>query len=287
MWHSRRNRHDRWPRYVPVAERRQQAQKKIETLKKKGVTLNPVVVVGRTIAHTFWGKSWCENLEKYSDYSSRLSRGRSYLRNGSILDLQITKGQVKAQVMGSSLYNVTINVKEIVDSQWQKLAKTCAGKIDSMIELLQGKFSKAVMEIMTRKEEGLFPKPQEISMSCSCPDFAVMCKHVAAVLYGIGATLDHKPEWLFELRHVNHVDLISSAGSAHSLTSSNTETALVEGELADIFGIELETSKPLAAIPVPKRPTKKNPSKPKASASKTKDKKDKGKAQKIKLKGKK
>jgi uncharacterized Zn finger protein len=233
-----------WAEYVPVAERRKKAEKHKALLKKKGVTLNPVVIEGRMIAKTFWGKAWCDNLEAYSDFSNRLPRGRTYVRNGSVIDLQITKGQVKAQVMGSSLYRVTIEIKPMAELKWKILVKACAGKIDSLIELLQGKFSKAVMEIITQKEDGLFPKPQEITMKCSCPDYASMCKHSAAVLYGIGAILDKKPEWLFDLRHVDQIDLIATASGSEVLIQNPVSNSMLkDDELSALFGIEMEADK--------------------------------------------
>ncbi len=235
-----------WPVYVSAAERKAKTAKHIEKLKKKGLTLQPVHVEGRLIAKTFWGKAWCENLEAYSDFDSRLPRGRTYVRNGSVIDLQITKGQIKAQVMGSSLYQIKIDIKPMPQEKWKTLVQACAGKIDSLIELLQGKFSKAVMEIMTQEEGGLFPAPKEISMKCSCPDYAGMCKHIAAVLYGVGTILDAKPEHLFELRHVDHVDLIAHASQNQTLVQSQEDPLLADDELSALFGIELDTGKAAA-----------------------------------------
>lgn len=230
-----------WGEYVSVAERKKKAAQHIKSLQKKGRSVNPIVIEGRAIAKTFWGKAWCENLESYSDYENRLPRGRTYVRNGSVIDLQVTKGQVKAQVMGSSLYNITINVKPMPEGKWKSLVKACAGKIDSLIELLQGQFSKAVMETITQKEGGLFPKPQEISMRCSCPDYAGMCKHIAAVLYGIGATLDTNADWLFALRHVDHLDLVASANSGEAIMhSQSSDHVIEEGDLSALFGIEMD-----------------------------------------------
>jgi uncharacterized Zn finger protein len=247
---------DSWPKYVSVAERKKSAEKHAQSLKKKGQNLNPVVIEGRTIAKTFWGKAWCDNLEAYSDYENRLPRGRTYARNGSVIDLQITKGQVKAQVMGSSLYHVTVNITPMVEEKWKILVKLCSGKIDSLVELLQGKFSKAVMQTMTEKEKGLFPKPQEIKMSCSCPDIAGMCKHIAAVLYGVGAILDANPQGLFQLRHVDHTDLIVSASAGDALVQPQAiENVLHEDDLSALFGIEMDTVK------------QKKPSKPEAKAT--------------------
>ena len=275
------SKYERWPRYVSVAERKEKAAKHIAKLEKKGTELNPVVIEGRTIAKTFWGKAWCDNLEAYSDFDSRLPRGRTYARNGSIIDLQLTKGQVKAQVMGSSLYKVTIDIKPIAQNKWKALVEACAGKIDSLIELLQGKFSKAVMEILTEKENGLFPKPQEITMKCSCPDYADMCKHIAAVLYGVGAKLDTHPEGLFDLRHVDHVDLLTKASQGSAFIQNQTGDNLLEDtELSSLFGIEMasENSKTIKQEDTPVKPIKK-PVRSKSKAEAEKEKKTIGKSQ--------
>lgn len=240
----------RWPEYVSVAQKKKNAEEKIKSLSKKGKNLNPVNIEGRLIAKTFWGKSWCQNLETYSDYSNRLPRGRSYVRNGSVIDLNISKGSIDAQVMGSSLYEISIKIKPMSKNKWQSLVKSCAGKIDSLIELLKGKFSKSVMAKITEKEGGLFPDPKEIEMDCSCPDGAGMCKHIAAVLYGVGATLDEKPERLFTLRHVDHLDLIESAGKVDELVQPKCDAnILADSELSDLFGIELDQKTAAAKIP--------------------------------------
>ena len=260
MGYSYGSRYDEWAPYVSVAERKEMAANHVKSMKKKGKTLNPVVIEGKIITKTFWGKAWCKNLETYSDYESRLPRGRTYVRNGSVIDLNITIGQVQAEVMGSSLYKVVIQVKPIPESKWKALIKTCAGKIESLIELLQGKFSKAVMGIITEENSGLFPSPKEISMRCSCPDSARMCKHIAAVLYGVGASLDLKPEGLFALRHVDHVDLIASASTSETLMQNQvSENMLQDDELSALFGIEMDvgTAPTKEALPkkVLKQPT--------------------------------
>lgn len=247
-----------WAPYVPTAKRRELAIKKIKELQKKGKKLNPICITGRIIATTFWGKAWCDNLENYSDYSNRLPRGRTYLRNGSVIDLQVTPGKVEAQVMGSSLYRILIKVKPMPESKWQKLVKICAGKIDSLIELLQGRFSKAIMSILIAKDTELFPSPDEISMHCSCPDHAGMCKHIAAVLYGIGAAIDTQPEWLFSLRHIDYLQLIDSAARSPLLTAAAPKDQTIEeSDLASIFGVEMESLVAQSAVPpsVSKKPT--------------------------------
>ena len=232
-----------WKPYVSVAQRKAKATKKVAALKKKGVATSPVIIQGRSIARTFWGKSWCDNLESYQDHSNRLPRGRSYVRNGSVIDLKLKTGTIEALVYGSSLYSVDISIKPLVDVDWKALIKKCTGKIDSTIELLQGKFSKAVMEIIIDKNDGLFPHDHEIEFKCSCPDYAIMCKHVAAVLYGVGARLDEKPEELFKLRQVDYLNLITSAISSEKLmqdTSQMGSATIDESDLSALFGIDID-----------------------------------------------
>ncbi len=227
--------------YVPVAMRRAQAFREVEKLKKKGLTLSPVVLEGRRIASNFWGKAWCDNLERYTDYENRLPRGRTYVRNGSVVDLQIERGLVRAMVSGSSLYKVTINIGAISQQRWQAIIKDCAGSIGSLVELLSGKLSKNVMERVCRQNDGLFPSPTEIKMSCSCPDWAGMCKHVAATLYGAGARLDAAPNLLFTLRGVDHADLVAAAAVDLPLTrtAGHRKRILANDDVAALFGVEM------------------------------------------------
>ncbi len=230
-----------WGAYVTVAEKKVKAAKKIASLIKKGKKIQPITIGGHSIAKTFWGKAWCKNLESYSDYVNRLPRGRSYVRHGSVIDLKVAQGSVQAMVNGSSLYNVSIDITAVAPDKWKQLVAECSGKIDSLIELLQGKFSKSVMEIITLHDKGLFPSPSEIKMSCTCPDHARLCKHVAAALYGIGARLDENPEWLFLLRQVDHLDLICSAATQDKLAKfPEAEESLSDDELSSILGIEIE-----------------------------------------------
>ncbi|MGH9353329.1 MAG: SWIM zinc finger family protein, partial [Terriglobia bacterium] len=201
-----------WRPYVSVAERRRKAAREMEKLRKKGHAVSPVLIEGRAITKTFWGKAWCDNLEGYSDFANRLPRGRAYVRNGSVVDLQIAPREVTALVSGSDIYKVVVRVTPVSKARWTSICKDCSGAIDSLVELLQGRFSKGVMERICRQKTGLFPSPAEIKLSCSCPDWASMCKHVAAVLYGIGARLDQQPELLFKLHEVDEKELIANAG---------------------------------------------------------------------------
>src|SRR5713101_1769759 len=208
-----------WKPYIPAAARRLTADRTVAKMQRKGQMLSPVAASRGAIAKSFWGKAWCQNLERYSDYSNRLPRGRTYLRNGSVIDLKIAPGEVTAQVMGSSLYRITVSIREVAGTHWQAIARDCARSIDTLVELLQGQLSTSVMERITRPGTGLFPSPTEISFSCSCPDSAAMCKHVAATLYGIGARLDVQPELLFGLRKVDATELIARAGGGRATGS--------------------------------------------------------------------
>jgi uncharacterized Zn finger protein len=245
-----------WRPYVSVAERRRKAVREMAKLAKKGHPVSPVVIDGRAIAKTFWGKSWCENLERYSDYWNRLPRGRTYVRNGSVVDLQIMPGEIKAHVSGSEIYEVAMTVSAVPKTRWNSICADCAGAIDSLVELLQGRFSQGVMERLCQQKTGLFPAPAEIHFTCSCPDWASMCKHIAAALYGIGARLDERPELLFKLRKVDEKALIAKAGKGIPLSKKGPTAAkvLADEGLSELFGLDLgtgQTKKPRA-----KKPTK-------------------------------
>ena len=196
--------------YVSVASRRAKAVSSMKKLRKEGFNIQAVEIEGRTIARTFWGRSWCDHLESFSDYENRLPRGRTYVRNGSVCHLEIAGGEVKAIVSGSELYDVQIKINRLHADKWSAVKERCSGKVGSLLELLQGRLSSSVMTVVTDRNQGLFPLPTEIDMDCSCPDWATMCKHVAAVLYGIGARLDQKPDLLFTLRKVDQMDLLSA-----------------------------------------------------------------------------
>jgi uncharacterized Zn finger protein len=247
-----------WAPYVPVAERRRKAERTVASLKKKGRACEPVVIEGRAIARTFWGKQWCDNLEAYSDYANRLPRGRTYVRNGSVVDLRIAKGEISALVAGSEVYQVKIQVHALEKQPWQAILRECAGKVASLVELLQGRLSDAVMEVVTRGGSGLFPAPKQISFRCSCPDSASMCKHVAAVLYGVGARFDRQPELLFLLRQVDPQELIRQAGSL-PVADTGTHRQLESADLSALFGIELDETPVAASVPETASPAPRAP----------------------------
>jgi uncharacterized Zn finger protein len=265
--------------YVSVAQRRINAQKELAKLQKKGRIIEPLGELShRTkIATSFWGSAWCKHLESFSDYENRLPRGRTYVRNGSVLHLAITPGRIESLVQGSSLYEQTITIGALPAATWKTLQSRSQGKIGSLIELLQGKVSGEIMTIVTHKDDGLFPKPKEIKLSCSCPDYAGLCKHLAAVLYGVGARLDSRPELLFKLRGVDHNDLISAVDPAVALGSatkaSGRRRTLDTTALGDVFGIDLEPEAAPAVSPAKPKPAPKAAKLAKKTAKKTAAKK--------------
>ena len=244
--------HSQWAPYVPVAQKKANAVRHAAQLaKKQGRAPAPVTLEDRKIATTFWGQSWCKNLEAYSDYANRLPRGATYVRNGSVVDLVIKPRSIEAIVAGSETYKVTINIDGLAKPTWKKIKQECSASIDSLLDLLAGRFSDGVMQRLTRQQGGLFPSPHEIKMTCSCPDYSDCCKHLAAVMYGVGARLDKRPELLFVLRDVDHQELVSQAVAEGNLDRelSGNDGALAGEDLGAIFGIELDTA------PILSRPT--------------------------------
>ena len=231
---------------MPVAARQAAASRFLRALTGEGIQAQPVIVEGREMALTFWGRAWCDHLESFSDFENRLPRGRTYVRNGAVCHLEIAAAEVRAFVMGRELYEVGVEVDPLRASLWRALKRRCAGRIGSLLELLQGRLSDRVMAEVSDPERGLFPRPEQIRLACTCPDWAVMCKHVAAVLYGVGARLDEQPELLFVLRGVDHEELIDvDAGMAvPEATPAGEGRRLAEEDLGDIFGIELSPGPP-------------------------------------------
>jgi uncharacterized Zn finger protein len=233
-----------WRPYVPVWKRRANAATYAAKLaKKEGRTLAPVELDGRKIATSFWGQAWCDNLERYSDFANRLPRGRTYVRNGSVIDLQIERGKVKSIVSGSEIYHVTITITTLAPASWKRIKRDCSQSIDSLMDLLQGRFDHGIMQRLSQCDGGLFPQPKQIAMECSCPDWAGMCKHIAATLYGVGARLDADPELLFTLRDVDHLELISQAVAAENLERTlavEQDGSLATSDLGEIFGIDID-----------------------------------------------
>lgn len=230
--------------YVPVAKKKQDAAKALEKLKKKRPDIRPVVIEGNKVAKTWWGVAWNKNLESYADYANRIGRGRAYVRNGFVLDLQIDSGSVTAIVAGSGRnpYNVKITIDALSKDKWNRITEICGRSIAGIDQLVQGKFPKELETLFTQKGEGLFPAPKEIKLSCDCPDWAVMCKHVAAVLYGIGARFDEDPTLFFKLRNIEIEELIKKSieeKMENMLKNSGKKTRRVikDADIGGLFGI--------------------------------------------------
>ncbi|MCL1893852.1 MAG: SWIM zinc finger family protein [Holophagaceae bacterium] len=192
--------------YVPVSTKRANAEKEIIKRRKKTPDIAPVVIEGKKIAKTWWGVAWIENIESYADFQYRLERGRTYVRNGFVIDLKIDRGVIKALVMGTKVYTVEVTISPLDAAKWVELSTRCGHRIDNLQALIEGKFPKGLDELFKGSE--LFPSPKEIVFSCSCPDWAYLCKHVAAVLYAIGARFDADPTLFFKLRGVNFEELL-------------------------------------------------------------------------------
>jgi uncharacterized Zn finger protein len=236
--------------YESKAQKLAKSNKKIAALKKKNPDIEPILIEGRLLAKSWWGKAWNTNLEKYSDISNRLERGRSYVRNGSILDLQIHQGYISSQIMGSgsSIYKCRVDISPLSKRTWNKIKQQSLGSINSASELLAGKFPKELQELFAAKNTGLFPASCEIEKSCDCPDYASLCKHLAATLYGIGARFDHKPELIFTLRGIDSSELVSAVVEGHrddlisraQQADKKRQLKLKDIQLSKLFGIDFE-----------------------------------------------
>ena len=246
-----------WYYHTDAAEAKARIQKEIAKRKKKGESFRALEAPqgNAKLVKSFWGKAWNDNLESYRDYEYRLPRGRSYLRQGKVYDLEIEAGVITATVAGSELYEVIIKIAPLPLDSWEDIKSQCAGQVQSMLDLLAGKLGDGVLRIITDPDSGLFPKSKEIRFSCSCPDHADMCKHVAATLYGVGVKLDTQPDLFFLLRSVDPTELL---GSAPTTGAVNPESSLADEDLSALFGIEIDMA-PINTEPdpVPATPKKK------------------------------
>lgn len=230
--------------YVSVSEKKEKAKKSLEKLKKTNPDISPVIIEGRSIASKWWGKAWNKNLESYADYRNRIGRGRSYVKNGAVLDLKIKEGKVEAIVQGSRTkpYTVEIIIDKLNENKWKKLTEICNHRIDTMETLFSGKFPREFDEFFSDSKYGLFPSPKEIHFECNCPDSARMCKHVAAVLYGIGARLDEDPILFFKLRDIDFQELLKKSmeekmQSMLKNADKKSERIIDDEDVFDLFGV--------------------------------------------------
>jgi len=260
-----------YPKYVTVAEKKAKAEKKLAQLRKKNPKIAPVVIEGNALARTWWGKSWNKNLERYADFSNRIVRGKSYVRHGAVLDLKNQGGRVTALVQGTRAkpYEVVIKIAPVKKADWARIRKQCRGELRSLTDLLTGKFPKELGEIFLAEGKGLFPTPKEISFDCSCPDWASMCKHVAATLYGVGVRLDEDPLLFFTLRQADTEELVARAvqektGDLLARADKKSSKVMDDADLSGLFGIDMDI-KPDFAAAAKSEKTKRQPGKKKAA----------------------
>jgi len=267
-WYGRSD-WDFYPPYVSVGEKKARGRLALTKLLKRSKRTAEPVVAPRTrqVAATFWGKAWCDNLERYADLANRLPRGRAYLRNGSVLDLVLTAGRVEAFVAGSELYQVTIAITPLTKARWRRVVARCTGRIGSLVGLLRGELSADVLSVLTEAKDGLFPQPRELTLDCSCPDWTDVCKHVAAVLYGVGIRLDARPELFFLLRQVDQAELLTSVTAGAVLRHRPAAgKRIAEDRLSAVFGIELEGAPP-ARVDRADRSSRRGPRPPSRAAA--------------------
>lgn len=226
-----------------VSSLKRNAETTVKKEKARGKQLEPVNICGRTIVKNWWGQSWCDNLERYADYGSRLERGKRYVRSGAVVDLKIHFGRIQARVQGrrKTPYKVEIRISPLSEERCQKIMERCGRRIENLEGLIAGDFPDELKEIFL-EEEGLFPAPKEISFSCSCPDWALLCKHVAAVLYGVGARLDENPLLFFELRGIDagrfiDVALQSKVEQMLANVECKSDRIICAQDIGNLFGV--------------------------------------------------
>ncbi|HIZ21949.1 MAG TPA: hypothetical protein IAA21_04005 [Candidatus Blautia faecigallinarum] len=226
-----------------TAQLKRNSKASMKKAASSGKTLEPIIVQGRTIVKSWWGKAWCENLERYADYESRLDRGKRYVRTGSVIDLKIQKGKILARVQGTrkTPYKVEIRISPLSEEKCQKIIAQCGRKLENVEKLLNGDFPEEMKELF-QSRDGLFPSPREISFSCSCPDWALMCKHVAAALYGVGVRFDENPLLFFELRgidvgHFIDVTLANKVEAMLQNVDKKTDRMMDDERISQLFGV--------------------------------------------------
>ena len=169
--------------------------------------------------------------------------GRRYFRSGTVVDLKIRGGRVEARVQGSRKvpYKVDIRISPLSEEKCQEIIARCGRKIQTIDKLINGEFPDELRDLFTG-ENGLFPSPREISFNCTCPDWALMCKHVAAAMYGIGVRFDENPFYFFHLRGIDvdrfiDVALENKVESMLRNAEQPSERILRETDLTGLFGV--------------------------------------------------
>lgn len=289
---ARRRSYSWFPDYSQptVSEIQSRAKNVSKNAKKGGQELHPIVVTGRQIAREWWGVAWCENLERYADYDSRIGRGKRYIRAGAVIDLQIAEGVIIARVQGSrrTPYTVSVKIDPLSKDRAEAIIAQCSRQIKNLEALLSGNFPEELQGLFTGRD-GLFPSPKEIHFDCSCPDWASMCKHVAATLYGVGVRLDDDPLLFFKLRGIDVNRFIDTAVAnrvERMLDNARkpSQRIISDQDLTELFGIiegedlkaEEKSRDEVAAVPaVPAVPTAEGARKKPSESRKTRSTRNK------------
>lgn len=234
------------PYKIPTATELEKKKEKSRT-RLRGHDLKPIVIEGKTLGRTWWGKAWNQNLESYADYSNRVGRGKTYVRQGMVIHLNIEEAQVFGLVQGrkKAPYEILVKIEPSTEDDIKAIGEISRQHVESFESLLHGEFPKELEVLFTRKGFGLFPSPKEIDFYCSCPDHAYMCKHVAAVLYGIGSRLDEDPQLFFTLRQINGINFIKESIDVVLTDMLNgagvkTERTISEEKAKRLFGFDEE-----------------------------------------------
>lgn len=217
---------------LKAADLERLAQQHREQLAAAGVELHPVVSRSRKLATSFWGSAWMRRLSVCEAGGLCLAPGRTLLRHGCVLDVRVTPGRAEALVSADELYEVELRLSPPEEEQVEHLATLCAGKIDTLLSLLEGRVDEALLQQLCDPENGLLPDARDWHISCSCPDWAEPCPHAAAVMYALGVLLDSQPELLFTLRSIDPAVLIRRPQQATACFDA--------ASLSATFGIDLD-----------------------------------------------
>lgn len=222
---------DEQPR-LRAADLERLADARREQLLAAGESLNPVVSRSRKLATRFWGSAWMRHLAVCESGGLCLAPGRTLLRHGCVLDIRVAPGLVSAKVSAEELYEIELRLAPPDEERVEALATLCAGKIDSLLSLLEGRVDEALLQQLCDPDNGLLPDARDWHISCSCPDWSDPCPHAAAAMYALGVLLDSQPELLFTLRSIDSASLLRKP--------EHTSDAFDAASLSATFGIDLE-----------------------------------------------
>jgi uncharacterized Zn finger protein len=195
------------------------------------------------IGETWWSKRWIGVLESF-DMGARLSRGRSYARNGQVVSIDVQKGVVAAKVQGSQPkpYSIKIELKPLSEKDWDKVTDAMASQAVFAARLLAGEMPPNIEEAFGKANVSLFPTSEkDLITDCSCPDWANPCKHIAAVYYLLAERFDEDPFLIFKLRGRTREEIIGILREKRIKTMPEPNTSKP---------IETDSSQKAAVVPL-------------------------------------